>query len=550
MAHSPSIVSPVTFKTVPKPELVHDESDLSRQPRWKEALICLSLANLGQLRTLADLPPFLPRASTWLQDAPPAWYHYGSYLAVLALASGMLWSTWWLAWRWPTRPWRIVRLLVWLAMIGAALNSLRHILWTGLTAARWSIPGGADARTFGYVIAAAVALAALLAWRRSVGFRVLLWRFLALMVPLVPAHLLAIGWHLARPLAEGWQRGGAAVGAAATLPARQRVVYLMLDEWDYHLTYLAHPADVQTAGFERLKQHSYFATAALPPGPATLQSVPSLLSGRVCRSVSINGPAEVLCQGEAGSARLGDGTDLIGRLHTAGYGVGIAGWYLPYCRIFDGQYTACRGWSAAFHGYPPTRTLADTMWINIRSWAESDSRGLFGQPRRVEWTRTVESQLLAYTQRLAADEKLAFVYAHLPVLHGPFYYSRRTRAYTLRGSPERGYLDAIDRGSAWLDEFRRQLSRTPAGKNTILIVTSDHSYRRSAALGGQRDYRVPFAVVFPGDAAAVEDPLTVHTEQMSAAIDALLDGEIRSPAELARWAARRRAAESTTGGAR
>ncbi len=506
---------------------------------WRDAALCLSMANLCLLKVLADLPPFLDQSTLYIQQVPPRWHHYGAYAALLFLIAGGLFMAGRMAGYTGSRGWRYAQRGAWVLAGLVAANSFRHVTMSAFGLLQRSFPGGVRGRLAGYAIALAMLALTGVIWLRAARVRKAIQAALLAMAMLLPANLIAIGTFLSGLAPEGWERrytaGPAAHGGSAAL----RVVYLMLDEWDYRLTFEQRPADLPLSGFDELRQGSFFATDARPPGSITIASVPGLLSGRRWQSSRVTAPNRLSGKSSNSTLDLAATDQVFGRLTKAGYAVGIIGWYLPYCRIFSGQFQECRSFEAAFSGYPQTTTLADSLRIDSRYLLESSTRSLIGQPLRVKWTIQTEQALLAALRPMLADAGKDFVYAHLPFLHGPYAYSREDDEFSLRGSPETGYWDALFRTARIIHSLRQELAASPAGARTVLIITSDHPFRGAKLLIGHADCRVPFVALFPAGAESVvfADPL--RTETLTAAVDEILSGQIGSPAALQAWVKQR-----------
>jgi hypothetical protein len=81
--------------------------------------------------------------------------------------------------------------------------------------------------------------------------------------------------------------------------------------------------------------------------------------------------------------------------------------------------------------------------------------------------------IMQQRQALIADEKIRFVFIHLPVPHPPGIYDRSTGKLRDGGT----YSDNLALADRSLDELISSLNATASAGNTTLIVTSDHSWR-------------------------------------------------------------------------
>ncbi|GEM_PF-6938120 len=530
--------------------MIVDHADLERPApasdaakgrlEWEDALLCLTTGHLSVLKLLTDLPPFIGPATTFLQKRPPEPRDYAAALILMMVIAGVLWVATLVARHSRGTMARLVCWTLWIGAAASALNGFRHIAVAATESMRWRFEGGIEWRAAGYALGACLATSLLWTWTRSRDVRRLMRSGLLTLSMLVPANFIAVGMYWAKPRDAGWVEGKAADHATPLgKSASRRVVFLLLDEWDYRLAFEARPADLDLSAMDSLQLSSLFATNAVPPGKSTLSSVPSLLAGHVFDAAKVTGPNSLTVEKDGTRATFQETSQIFSRLTANGYRVGIAGWYLPYCRLASGQFSECEWWEAAFHGYPKTKSLREALSLDLRRLVESNSRSLLRRPTQLEAMQIAERELLAYAAQLTSDSTKDFVYLHLPTLHGPYFYDRRSNDFSLRGSPESGYWDSLYRSSRILDDLRGHLARSAAAANTVLILTSDHPYRNARKLDGKADPRVPFVAVFPGDLQGLKYDRPLNTETADKAVDALLAGEIESPDDLSRWLERR-----------
>ena len=81
--------------------------------------------------------------------------------------------------------------------------------------------------------------------------------------------------------------------------------------------------------------------------------------------------------------------------------------------------------------------------------------------------------LMEKAQALIANEKIQFLFIHLPIPHPPGIYDRTTGK--LRGSGT--YIDNLALSDRSLGELMNSLNATASAANTTLILCSDHSWR-------------------------------------------------------------------------
>jgi len=501
-----------------------------KQQTLAEAMLCVSMANLCLLRVIVELPPFLGQRSLNLQSTMPGHLPYTAYLILLLTLSLILWAATFMR---RTETWPFGKHFTWLCWAlacVAAANSVRH----SLTA---SFGFRLDQQTTTRLVVSGSFAAALVAtafFYRWAGLSSLVRHGRALLLAffwLAPCNVILAGWYLLKPTPGHWADGPAKIRNPNSRGASMRVVYILLDEWDYYMTYEARRADIEGSAFDELTQSSFFAANAVPPGANTITSVPSLLAGERFTAIEMAGPNRLLCRRNSTERAIDFRAtgNIFENLTRQGFSVGLAGWYLPYCRIASGQYTECKWWEGSFDGYPKAETLAQSLALNARGMFESNSRSLFGAPAQMEIHLNTQRELFAYTHDLALNGDIDFVFTHLPFLHGPYYYDRKLTSFALRGSPASGYWDAMDRTSRLLGELITSISQSPVGRRTIVVITSDHPYRYAESQTGRKDKRVPFLVKFPFDTASRIHKEPLQTEDTTKLISFLMTGRIATP---------------------
>src|SRR5262249_53418387 len=123
--------------------------------------------------------------------------------------------------------------------------------------------------------------------------------------------------------------------------SHRRVVWLIFDELDYRLSFPERPRDVAMPEFDRLQAESIWAAQAFSPPDDTVSSLPSLVSGKEL-SADADGPASLALYGkDAPTAHLTPQMTIFAEVRALGGNSAVAGWYLPYCRLFPGVLSEC-----------------------------------------------------------------------------------------------------------------------------------------------------------------------------------------------------------------
>ena len=117
-------------------------------------------------------------------------------------------------------------------------------------------------------------------------------------------------------------------------------MWFIFDEWDEALTFSRRPQDLQLPELEAFRDHSFHADRAYSPTWETIISIPSLLVGKTFVAQKPKGANDLLMTYDRAGApvSLSSAPTVFSAARAAGFNVGIVGYYLPYCRMFDSQY--------------------------------------------------------------------------------------------------------------------------------------------------------------------------------------------------------------------
>jgi hypothetical protein len=140
-----------------------------------------------------------------------------------------------------------------------------------------------------------------------------------------------------------------------------------------------------------------------------------------------------------------------------------------------------------------------------------------------------------------------FVFIHLPVPHPAGFYNRRTRALGVPGS----YIDNLVLTDQALHELTLDIAATHLADKTVLVVSSDHSWRvpmwrpefdwsredEAAARGDRFDSRPVVMVRFPGEQSGAQISTPFPLVRLHAMLQAMITGQIADPQQLETWAA-------------
>lgn len=395
------------------------------------------------------------------------------------------------------------------------LEGMTHSLRNSAATSVWSV----------LLITTGLALWCLWLWHRplasAVG-RVYLMLSPFLVVTLVRGSVLVLRHDL------GAEYGSRAPASRITVAAdHRRAVVVVLDELDYRISFEERPSTVKLPGFDSLSRTGVFATHAYSPAGNTSESMISYLTGRRILHTKGKGPrnAELLLQGAVASATLESlAPTLIQRLRAESLNTGLIGWTVPYCRTSLGaDLVRCHYWPAGNHlGVP--EGLPATM---LHQWASV----LPGGGRIIHLVRY--RQMLTAALEAATDPGLQVVLLHLPVPHDPWIYSGSAHRIGLTELGPRGYLANLELADRTLTTIRDRIRAAGLEPLTTLIVTGDHSWRRSASFDSRHDSRVPFLIWSQGIAPG-KCEVEFNTVVLGDLVTALM-GRQGAPTDFCAW---------------
>jgi hypothetical protein len=457
---------------------------------WRNYRLSLSFANLIYLRAWADLVP-LRSADLFPRKTIPGFNLYFALVGDVLALSLLIFLLICLAPGLPAWLRRVLPVAA-IAMIAFAASFLRaHLLHY--------VP----ARLLGLSLALLFALTAVLAFKfSSTAIRLLKGAALAA-TPCLAVTFIAPLFYLSGP-----SRLPPDPPLAARLPGSPpvRVLWIVFDDWDQRLTFTDRAPGTRLPALDSLVDLSFAARRALSAEAgipvfemATVDAIPSLLYGTLTTDSLTEGPSikRLFFAGSGTSTGspsviFGVGDHIFSRFRSQGWNSAIAGWYLPYCRVFaqltdcywDERYDQASSAGSAF----PEAALDETRML-----FETDMYSPFGRSL-VDARHFAEYQaLLAAARRYAADPSIGLAFIHFNIPHAPYFYNPEIRRFGRNGVPDDLYADAL----RWVDravgDIRSSLIQAGLDSKTAIIVSSDHPAR----LVGQLDPHIPFIVHLP-----------------------------------------------------
>jgi hypothetical protein len=269
---------------------------------------------------------------------------------------------------------------------------------------------------------------------------------------------------------------------AAAVPARNtRIVWILFDELSYKLALIDPPDGQRFPNLQRLHGESISFGNLQPVGNYTDLIIPSLLARRQIKQIRSTPQGKLLYREQARHEWVAyDASQtLFATAQNYGWNPGVVGWAIPYCRIFAGLLTRCFWQPGVGAGlsFEPWVARDDSVlsyaWAVPRAFLAEAHSSKQADAKRLEDAIEDDRGLMEQMQATLRDERIHFVYVHLPVPHPPGVYNRRTHAWCACGN----YLDNLTLADDLLGTLLEEIDATSGADATTVIVSSDHSWR-------------------------------------------------------------------------
>jgi hypothetical protein len=311
-----------------------------------------------------------------------------------------------------------------------------------------------------------------------------------------------------------------------------RVLWVIFDEWDQRLTFTNRAPGTLLPVLDRLTTRSFTATRALAVLSGTVpvydmasaQAIPSLLYGKLVAHSGIEDAETYRLQfADRAVTTLGAGDSIFSRMRAQGGNSAVAGWYLPYCRVFNPLLTDCY-WDEMYQQRAsadpalPAAALDETRML-----FETGMFSPFGPSLVMDRHFNEYEALLAAATRYAADPSIGLAFIHFNVPHAPYFYTAKTGPFYSTAH----YNDALQ----WVDRavggILSAIGKAGLESKTAIILSSDHPERFS-----QTDPYVPFIVHLPGQTGGVASDEEFSTMKTADLALAIARGEVKSTSDV------------------
>lgn len=507
------------WQTLASPTLTSPRVPLSR----RDIAIALSLANICFLRIWSEILSVSTTEAYYLEVANSD--VVAAAVNVLLLATLFLALTAF-ARRYGDRG-RTVVIAGFVIVLVAQLNALGPELAPGVLSVidRWK--NGAHLEAVLPVVALAGIIAASARWpQRALRLTVGLVYFLA---PFVLVTFGRAAWILAKiDPTELLAAEAPPIGAPVDSVDGPRVVVIVMDALGRRHAVEARPAGFTLPEFDRLRAESVDATQVTQIASRTILSVPAMLTGLEIDASAPSSSEELMLTVDSAPVAWSTAPSLLDEAQALGGVAVVAGWYHPYCRMFE-ELDGCSTY--------PTRTIG--------------SRG-----RETRFFRTLVDQQLALTpyvglrikqidlieeQRIDALEAVTtgdrgLVFLHLILPHTPWIWDSEENDYTLTLFEPDGYYENMRLMDRVLGELRSAMEAADKWDSTAVLLLSDHVMRyRPKYLNEPADPRVPFILKLPGQRAGVTYDRPFNAMVTHDLVQALLRGQLQTAGDVTMW---------------
>lgn len=317
---------------------------------------------------------------------------------------------------------------------------------------------------------------------------------------------------------------------------RPHVVWIILDEWDYRLSFEKRDPSVAMPELDRLRQTSIFGQRVYPAGGDTLHAVPSLITGTRWPNAELWSPVGLrLSAGSAPPSEFTALPNVFTRVRAMEMDTSVAGWYLPYGRIVASAVSSCF-WLPidSLRNSLGAATLWTAMRDEVRSLFETSWFSVFGQSLETERHARLYATFLNRAKH-DIEQQYNLTFLHLCVPHAPFFYDRKTHSNTRKNSVAKGYLDALELADQTVGELRRTMEAAGIWDDTTVLLSSDHYMRMAVYVDGGFDVRIPFLLKLAHQKKNVEYTQPFNAVCSEGLIRAILQKQVQTPEDAVSW---------------
>ena len=286
-------------------------------------------------------------------------------------------------------------------------------------------------------------------------------------------------------------------------PSDSRVLFLLFDGLDYRYVFPERPKSIHLPEFDRLTEQAVTFSNMLTVAQYTRLAIPAMLLGKpVSEAEPIDENTLLLTfEGDAEQHSFSSMPHLFSAVRARNKTLSIAGFYHPYCRLFQGLYREClRIWRTDPYFFKDHLGSAEEIQHRFaEALLDAFHRPIIPNFRAVWKYRLISQRVKQMVHKFDVD----MIYVHLQEPHRPYIYNAKRDRITPFSILPSGYFDNLELVDRFLGELRRAMESAGYWDNATVIVTTDHAWRRAARYGfGRWDPRMPLLVKLPNQQEA------------------------------------------------
>lgn len=342
-------------------------------------------------------------------------------------------------------------------------------------------------------------------------------------------------------------------------PPPVRVIWIIFDELSQTIAFGNRPAGLSLPNFDRLRNESFYATAAQSPADMTEISMPALILGRMVSESIPDGPRDLQLRmpNESGTVAWSSVSNVFDQARELGLDTAVVGWAHPYSRVLNRSFTESywiAGWmpSGMEEAFEP-QPLPQAMWYRVKLQIAAipllgHFPGMFPgiYPRQEKAARFL--YLMDRAREVVSDPGIGLALIHLPIPHPPAIYSRAKQSIAAVGSI--GYLDSVQQADGALESLQSAIEHAGLEDRTAILLSADHGWRTNLwrgtaewtadeeAASHQDTSGVPFLLKLPRQTSGAVYNSPFNTVITSRLLIDILEGRLSAAAEVPDFIAR------------
>jgi hypothetical protein len=362
---------------------------------------------------------------------------------------------------------------------------------------------------------------------------------------LLPINLATAAWAVYSAWPARFYAAKPPLSPAAPPRSAHRVVWIIFDEWDQYLTFENRAKGLALPEIDRFRGQALFGERVFPPAGNTLESLPSLLTGRIIQSAKRTVPNDLLLTFADSKKTEPWSTqpNVFQRARQLGVNAAIVGFYHPYPRILGGDVMQSFSLSSLttheddiyWQGIGGLDKLALTIEESLHRIPLIERSGLLGERRTKRTFRILYLETRAEALKSLQNRNAGLLLLHLPIPHPPAIFDRARGR--VAADAHGGYEENLALMDATLGEFRRTMQANGEWDNSFVLLTSDHPLRGRSA---SRRPWIPFLLKVPGQKQTVSYAPAFNSVLSQDLILAALRGELRAATDVVKWLNRTR----------